>query len=294
MKNYLKYINEYASVDYDKDYTHKSKSHNYAANMKILDINEAVDYCIKNCKEFLNNPKHISRSITASQSYFYSKPIKRHSRDNANHYTLILDNSPHWKGYPKRSKSFICVGGLGGTYLVIPKDNSKWGICSNHDIYFSFINSDIISINRFFVELYYLAKYLFDMVISDKDYELMKQDINLFQEKLYKMTFQDVQTAIDEQYMFYMEKNKSFLSFLEKNWGKNLFDAIIETMTPVVNNFKLKSYKDLNKDLIKGYYYKEMWTDSTCLFIKQGLYMENFFELLMYKTGKDFSNFYNL
>lgn len=289
MKNYLNYINEYYDVNYSKDYPLDSISNKYAASMKILDMNEAVDYCINNCKEFLSDPKFISRSINTSQSYFYSKPIKRHSRDNANHYTLILDNSPYWKDYPKRSKSFICLGGLGGTYLVIPKDNSKWGICSNQDIYFSFINSDIISINKFFVELYYLSKYLFDMVISDKNYEQMKQDINLFQEKLYEMTFQDIQRIIGEQYEFYMEKNKSFLSFLENNWGKNLFDALIETMTPIVNDFKLKSYKDL----IKGDYYKEMWTDSTCLFIKNHD-MEEFFELLMYKTGKDFSNFYNL
>ena len=36
------------------------------------------------------------------------KNYTRKTHDTFNYYTLILDNAPDWKDFPKRSKSLIC------------------------------------------------------------------------------------------------------------------------------------------------------------------------------------------
>ena len=85
----------------------------YAATK--LSIEDAVEHCIMYCQDFINNPKVIDRYLSDTDPdknvCFISDPIKRRSRDNGNHYTLLMDNSPYWKGYPKRSESFICTMG---------------------------------------------------------------------------------------------------------------------------------------------------------------------------------------
>lgn len=56
---------------------------------------------------------------------------ERRSQNTSNQYTLILDNNPYMKDYPKRKKSLICTtsettaGGFGQVYAVIPFDSVK-------------------------------------------------------------------------------------------------------------------------------------------------------------------------
>ena len=68
----------------------------------------------------------------------------RRSRNTANYYTLINDNSPAWKEYPKRSKSIVCTTDYntayfyGYSYVVFPYDYTKIGKCIRADYWWSF------------------------------------------------------------------------------------------------------------------------------------------------------------
>jgi len=61
-----------------------------------------------------------------------------------NYYTLLFDNLPSWKSYPKRSQSIVCATdkniarNYGYVYRVFPKIRSKIGVCSDSDIWSSF------------------------------------------------------------------------------------------------------------------------------------------------------------
>lgn len=70
-----------------------------------------------------------------------------------NYYTLIMDNSPYFKKYPKRSQSIICASNrsladiYGDVYQVYPFDGSKIVECASDDIWDSFEKLDSISAN---------------------------------------------------------------------------------------------------------------------------------------------------
>lgn len=70
----------------------------------------------------------------------------RVSANTLNYYTLFIDNSPAWKAFPKRSRSFIGSAsiheaydsGNGDKHLMIPFDDVKIGVCPENDLWASF------------------------------------------------------------------------------------------------------------------------------------------------------------
>lgn len=71
--------------------------------------------------------------------------IERKSQNTANHYTVLLSNLPEWKRFPKRSRSLICSTSYkyaaeygSSTFLVLPKNGTKIGVCSQRDFWESF------------------------------------------------------------------------------------------------------------------------------------------------------------
>ncbi|MCK9416564.1 hypothetical protein M0Q97_07905, partial [Candidatus Dojkabacteria bacterium] len=88
--------------------------------MQIMTLDEAVEFAIENCSDAIEHPDiRVYRGLTPRRIEdgtfskvdfvsFFSKPVKRYSRDNSNYYSTIMDNHTSWKGYPKRQKSFIC------------------------------------------------------------------------------------------------------------------------------------------------------------------------------------------
>lgn len=69
---------------------------------------------------------------------------KRKSENTTNYYTQIIDNSPYFKGWPKRSKSLICSSGIdyaagysrsGGLYAIFPYDGVPIAVCPEEDMW---------------------------------------------------------------------------------------------------------------------------------------------------------------
>jgi hypothetical protein len=66
---------------------------------------------------------------------------ERKSKDTSNWYTLIIDNHPKYKNYPKRSKSLICTNNIetadefGTPMAIIPFNDAKIGVVNAPDIW---------------------------------------------------------------------------------------------------------------------------------------------------------------
>ena len=116
---------------------------------------------LPNHSNALKNPLY--RAIRDLESMYAFVVPSEFDRESAyayyNFYTILIDNLPSWKGYPKRSKSVVCGSDMemvsarsGRHYIVLPENGSKIGVCSNYDIWFSFPeieNRHIMNLDEF-------------------------------------------------------------------------------------------------------------------------------------------------
>lgn len=78
----------------------------------------------------------------------------RRSENTTNHYTLLMDNSPYMKGWPKRSKSIIAstsntfASGYGDAYALLPHDGTLFGICPYQDIWMTSVQLPRLGIDK--------------------------------------------------------------------------------------------------------------------------------------------------
>jgi hypothetical protein len=113
-------------------------------------IQSKAPYIIPKLKDIVNyGADWIYRGINSLEGKpAYTIDPKQHDRTSANtvnYYTWIIDNSPDWAKYPKRSQSIICSSSESGAfssaknhYIVIPEVGSNIGICLGGDIWDSF------------------------------------------------------------------------------------------------------------------------------------------------------------
>ncbi len=93
---------------------------------KSVQEEHAVDFIKNHCKKalkvFLDTNKVIYRGMDFRDSYYHIDPKTgtRISANTSNEYTLIMDNDPRWKEYPKT------------------KDGSRYGVCPTDDLWQSF------------------------------------------------------------------------------------------------------------------------------------------------------------
>lgn len=121
----------------------------------VLDVNAAVAMLNAHCKQSLaliHTP--IWRGMrNHSEAIVTIDPTtgRRISNNTSNHYTVLIDNSPYFKGWPKRSKSLVCSTGYkyaagynygpgSGLYAIFPYDNVKIAVCPGQDIWDTDVN----------------------------------------------------------------------------------------------------------------------------------------------------------
>lgn len=123
-----------------------------APRSKTLSLEKAAKYVVKNCSHALKGSA-VKRTIeyNVNDKARFTDPMKgkpRISRNTSNYYTLLIDNSPKWKRYPKRSQSIIATTGT-AAFFVFAENKSKYGVCPSHDFWDSFKQSGIYSMDDF-------------------------------------------------------------------------------------------------------------------------------------------------
>jgi hypothetical protein len=231
---------------------------------KSLKENEAYTLIHKHCKQALKAYKDnyvIYRGIfNPINEFLYIDPKKgkpRRSANTQNYYTLLIDNSPYWKDYPKRSQSIICTTSykkamsFDTVYEVFLYDGAKIGICPEDDFWFSFENTlgSGNSLDYFNYRFEKMANN-FDVNINDSNWKTFKKTITNINDEMKK-------AGIDN--------NRTIAPF--KTSKEDLLENLFDLLEPTKNNFKVTTnIKDIGKKSHGNG--KEIWTDSKAIMIK--------------------------
>jgi len=217
----------------------------------------------KKCKQAYKaykNGKNLYRGLENNIEYLFVDPKQgslRKSANTSNYYTLLIDNNPYWKKYPKRSQSIICTNnysyasGYGIVYEVFPYDGAKMGVCPSRDFWFSFENTigDGNSLNFFNFKISKLFNQ-YGVRLNDKDFPSFKKSLEELEEKLKKN-----------------KKSLSVLDFITNKWlmkSESFIDNLYKILNPSDNGFKLTSITNIPNEV----YSQELWTDSKSIMIK--------------------------
>lgn len=113
---------------------------------KRISEEEFIEGISTKCKQALKEAPIWRGVYGDSYDFGFIQPGKftRKSANTLNWYTFLVNNSPTWKAYPKRS--LICTFnqgtaegyGGGNTYRVFPVDGANIGIAPNSDFWVSF------------------------------------------------------------------------------------------------------------------------------------------------------------
>jgi hypothetical protein len=121
-----------------------------------LDLQEVEEIIKKNCSDSLwmfESKTPIWRGEMRQDSILGKNGVaivdttksERKSQNTSNWYTLIIDNHPRYKEYPKRSQSLICTNDIetakryGTPMAIIPFNNAKIVIVNDPDIWYKII-----------------------------------------------------------------------------------------------------------------------------------------------------------
>jgi hypothetical protein len=174
-----------------------------------LDLENAIgviqDYCMQAYKGYTNGSR-IYRGMQYDTDYYYIDPKSgkpRVSANTMNYYTLINDNSPYWKKYPKRSESLICTTDkdiseeYGISYVVLPYNGAKIGVCPANDYWFSFEKSINTILDQFNKELKRLFT-RFGVPYSDESFSGIVKSLKMVEKEMKKTEPKKVKWLTDD------------------------------------------------------------------------------------------------
>ena len=222
---------------------------------------------------------------------------KRVARNTNNLYIEMMDNSPYWKGYPRRSESIICstdedkANAYGELYRVIPlKENSKFVICPDRDVFTSFptlfknlnslVNlsiSDIAGFNDW-------ISMSFDFGLSPIEKRNRK---NVDHSKLRDVINTTIENIKNPDYFDFGKIPATLRALSEKLVDKSVtindfYSDLEKWMSPKENGFKLINYnRETILDPIKNRWDEmvvenEVYTDSECLLVREEILYGHF------------------
>lgn len=231
----------------------------------------------KNCRDYIDNPKLLQRNKSRNDGdYSYINPSVNTRTSlisddgvSGNHHTLLMDNLPSWKRFPKRSKSIIGLTNVFNrnvfgnvNYLVIPYDNANFGVAPSMDLWSCktrVIYSSYISFNE---ELSYA---FVSNGISDSSYEQMISDL----EELYEKWLKNKTGFLSSIFEYINQNNLSIVEGLDKILLPENFKG---TDLDDLEGFNVMNYNMLANIDEDGEY--EFWTDSKCLLYLVGTNMK--------------------
>ena len=231
---------------------------------KSISLEQAMETIRENCKDFLKKGSILYRGVDDSNDaalIISPANFERKSRNTTNHYTLLMDNLPAWKSYPKRSKSIICAtdieyaSNMGYAYRVYMFDGSKIGVCPTNDLWGSF-TLDTESL-EFFNDSIGIMIDKFDTGAKESDIVTYNDLLQLFNK------FDDYKSDFEiDRHMF-----PSYFSFTlfepYFNTDVKFIDFVKEILDPERHKFKLQNTRTFRN--IKE---REVWTDGTSILLR--------------------------
>lgn len=229
---------------------------------KTISEKEVLELIKKDYSKAWNNAKNknfIFRGVYSKDNYIIIEPSKferksAYMSDKSNHYTLLLSNLPSWKRYPRRDKSLICsttfataasFSNSDNVFLVLPKNNSKIGVCSEDDLWGAFYN--VIDTNdSTILQLNYGLRVL---GVTSSDYNSMKNEVN----KIFK------DNLINVNRLPFKDNIKA--NIIKDLKTKSMINILNDILSPERNDFKLVKSGD------KLPINREVWTDGKCVLI---------------------------
>lgn len=255
-----------------------------------LSDEEFINLAKTKCKDFLTSPKYLQR-IKASYDgdYSYINPKLSHRnplmKDEgaggvfSSHHTLLMDNLPSWKGFPKRTQSIIGSTNFGFDpsfgdhyYCIIPYDGAKFAVAPDCDLWNS---SCKISNNEYKFDDYFSESFS-QASISDDTYEDMMNDIQKLYDGYLDGKEHQVSGYITRILKQMKEDNvKDVRLAFNEYFAPDKFRGL-GTKLVGFNGFTLMNYSEISNiqekdslgNLIK--YGNEFWTDSECLIVYLG------------------------
>jgi hypothetical protein len=236
---------------------------------------EFVKWCETNASAYLNGAKdkHIYRGMPGETKVGISDTngLNRKSANSLNYYTIWIDNNPAWKEYPKRSKSFICSTNLttassygnDNTFLIIPADNAKIGICPEYDLWMSFKYlfkkmgmGNYSTLDNFNSWIHLVMKLDSE---ETEEFKNAQMDYKALVKCLKKVTLKNLTKNLTRKKDF-----EHFLLAFERSGCDNLFDLMQLGFNPLQNGFDVETgatYKNPGPS-------KEVWIQGTCGILK--------------------------
>lgn len=199
---------------------------------------------------------------------------ERSSQNTRNWYTLILDNHPAYKDFPKRSQSIICTTkystaqsyGRDNAMAVIPFDSAKIGWVNAPDIWKKSVNlgnnrESLIGMNDFFNSLESLG-------LKDDDWQsFVEFDKNLKTDEGMRKIVGDELISIGVDSDSVEEWMNNFLNKIREAYA----DLNMELHTPA----SIRQYEDLftSKESLKSKA-SEMWIGGKVLCLDEDVFEE--------------------
>lgn len=181
----------------------------------------------------------------------------RVSQNTTNYYTLLMDNSPYMRGWPKRRHSFVCstsakdAGNYGTTYAIFPCGNAKIAICPGMDLWETMLDAGIFGKMSFF---------------GRENSRITWDEINHILRKLgfEDSSFEDMQRyATNEELAETLEAAKINIA------PEEVIPYFQKAMSPKEVGFMLTSVLAWNPT---AYPRNECWFSAPCIAIKKPLY----------------------
>jgi len=230
---------------------------------------DAKEYLKTKCQHTIANDIKLYRGMPSNDEYQIGNAefnTPRRSANTTNYSTLIVDNSPEWQPYPRRSKSYICTTelhyakGYGSAYRVYPFDTANIGICTGSDFWYSFPalkQIDIYDIDTFNLELDQILFYLYNQTRrNDTTFDNIKKGCAVVDQVLDSVNYEynHLTNKLDRQ-------DKIVLKTFTFN-KRPMLQGIMDLLSPLKNRFKhakITQLTSLPNDI-------EVWTDSPCIF----------------------------
>ena len=239
---------------------------------KSISKKQAIELVRTRCKNAIKieYPVIVRGMDVNDSNYLFTTPslFERRSANTTNEYTLMIDNSPEWKNYPKRSESLICgtvanVGyaeGFGDIYIVLPIDNwpTKIGVCSKFDLWQSFKH---FTGTKGLDNLNYQIRLAIGEAINDDDVPDYP-------------TWEEFKELCKKTTKFLTTKNAVMSSAIKNTWkdvvnGKYTFEEQIRRyLDPKDNDIELLSYEQLAQ--ITNGSEREVWLSNDSVLLRVG------------------------